>query len=189
VDKKYIAQLGIQRYSTAQLTKMALLIAIAVVFSFIPGFPMLPIVGFIRYEFSDLPILIGAFAFGALPGVLIAALSVLISFIIGAESGLHWGAIMHFIAIGSYALSAGVIYGFTKTMRGAMIGMLVGIVVMTLVMIPANLLITPIYTGAPVEVVKTLMLPGIIPVNAIKGAITAVLTFILYKRVSGFLRG
>lgn len=173
----------------AAIAKMALLTAIAVVFSFIPGFPMLAVVNFIRYEFSDLPILVCAFAFGPFPGLAVAAVSVLLSFILGAESGGHWGALMHFIAIGAFAAVAGVVYSLNKTLRGAVIGLLAGTAVMTLVMIPANLLITPIYTHAPVSVIKSLLLPGIIPVNAIKGAISAVLTFILYKRVSRFLHG
>jgi riboflavin transporter FmnP len=180
---------GASRGAINVLTKMALITAIAVVFSFIPGFPILPVVNFIRYEFSDLPILIGAFAFGPLPGVAIAAVSVFISFVLGAEGGGPWGALMHFIAIGVYALAAGVIYHFSKTRRGAAIGMLAGILAMTAVMIPANLVITPIYTGAPVEAVKAVLLKGIIPVNFLKGLITAALTFILYKRVSGLLHG
>jgi riboflavin transporter FmnP len=169
------------------LTKMAFLTAIAVVFSFIPGFPIIPVVSFIRYEFSDLPILIGVFAFGTLPGTVVAALSVFISYLVGAEGGGPWGALMHFIAIGTYALTAGLIYQFNKTRLGAIIGMAAGTIAMTLVMIPANLMITPIYTGAPVEAVKSLLLPGIIPVNAVKGLITAVLTIVIYKRVSGYL--
>jgi riboflavin transporter FmnP len=166
---------------------MALLTAIAVVFSFIPGFPIIPLVSFIRYEFSDLPILVAVFAFGTLPGVAVAAASVFISYMVGAEGGGPWGALMHFIAIGAYALTAGIVYRFDKTRRGAIIGMLAGTAVMTLMMIPANLLITPIYTGAPVDLIKSYLLPGIIPVNAVKGLITALLTFVLYKRVSGYL--
>ncbi|MDR0839314.1 MAG: ECF transporter S component [Oscillospiraceae bacterium] len=173
--------------TTNRIVKMALLTAVAVVFSFIPGFPIIPVVSFIRYEFSDLPILIGVFAFGTLPGVSIAAISVLISFLLGAEGGGPYGALMHFIAIGVFVLAAGPIYSIKKTRPGAIISMLVGAAAMTLVMIPANLLITPLYTGAPVAAVKSLLLPGIIPVNAIKGLITAALTFVLYKRVSGFL--
>jgi riboflavin transporter FmnP len=174
-------------FSTSRVTKMALITAIAVVFSYIPGFPMLPAVEFIRYEFSDLPILIGVFAFGTLPGAAIAAVSIFISFILGAEGGGAWGALMHFIAIGAYAVTAGLVYRLGRSRRGAVAAMLAGVAAMTAVMIPANLIITPIYTGAPVEAVKGLLLPGIIPVNAIKGLITAALTFILYKRVSGFL--
>jgi len=173
--------------NTARLTRMAMLIAIAVVFCFIPGFAMIPSVSFIRYEFSDIPLLISAFAFGPLAGVGSAAIAILLSFLLGGESGGPYGALMHFIAIGSYVLAAGLIYRYNKTRAGAIVGMLAGVVVMTLLMIPANLVITPLYTGAPVAAIKALLLPGIIPVNAIKGAVTAVITFALYKRVSGFL--
>jgi riboflavin transporter FmnP len=161
--------------------------AIAVVFSYIPGFPLIPAVNFIRYEFSDLPVLIGVFAFGTLPGVIVAALSVFLSFVLGAEGGGPYGALMHFIAIGIYALTAGIIYHFNKTRTGAIISMLAGTAAMTAVMIPANLIITPLYTGASADAVRNLLLPGIIPVNALKGLVTALLTFVLYKRVSGFL--
>ncbi|MDR2752651.1 MAG: ECF transporter S component [Clostridiales bacterium] len=171
----------------SRLAKMALLVAIAVVFSFIPGFPMIPIVNFVRYEYSDLPVLICALAFGPLYGLLASALSVLLSFLLSAEGGGPYGALMHFIAIGGYASAAGLVYHYKKTRAGAIVGMAIGTVLMTLLMIPANLLITPLYTGAPVEAVKALLLPGIIPVNLIKGVITAILTFMLYKRVSGFL--
>ncbi|MDR2502519.1 MAG: ECF transporter S component [Oscillospiraceae bacterium] len=176
------------RSATRALTMMALTTAIAVALSFVPGFSMLPSVSFIKYEFSDLPILIGVFAFGALPGVSIAAVSVLLSFLLGAEGGGPWGALMHFIAIGVYALCAGLIYGKKKSLKRAVFGMAVGILAMTAAMIPANLVITPIYTGAPLAVIRP-MLPAIAAVNLIKGVITAVLTFIIYKRISGFLHG
>jgi riboflavin transporter FmnP len=104
----------------------------------------------------------------------------------GAESGVY-GMLMHFIAIGAYIIVAGLIYRKNKTKKAAIMGMLFGIIAMTAVMIPANLFITPAFMGVPAQVVKGLLLPAIIPVNLIKGLITAVLTFIIYKRVSPFL--
>jgi riboflavin transporter FmnP len=166
---------------------MAIMTAIAVVFSFIPNFPIIPVVSFIRYEYSDLPILISLFAFGTPWGLAVAVISIFINFLIGgAESGLY-GMIMHITAICAYVVAAGLIYRSNKNRRGAIIGMLVGVVAMTAVMIPANLIITPLFMKVPVQMVKDLLIPGIIPVNLIKGLITAVLTFVLYKRVSGFL--
>ena len=172
---------------TRRLTKMAMMAAIALVFSFIPNMPIMPGVDFIRYEFSDLPILISTFAFGTPAGLAIAAISILLNFLIGgAESG-PYGMIMHFIAIGANCIAAGIIYQSKKTMKRALIGMLVGIVVMTAVMIPANLFITPLFMGAPRSAVISLLLPAIIPVNLLKGLLSAVLSFIIYKRVSDFL--
>ena len=169
--------------SISLITKMAMFTAIAVAFSFIPGFPIIPVVNFIRYEFSDLPVILATFAFGTLPGVVIAVLSVFISFLLGGEGGGPYGALMHAVAIATYAATAGLIYKYKRTMTGAIIALIAGILTMTAIMIPANIIITPLYTGAPKEAVIDLLLPGIIPVNLAKGAITAVLTFVSYKRI------
>lgn len=182
---------------TGRLARMGMMTAVAVMLNFIPGLPIIPLVSFIHYEYSDIPILISVFAFGTLPGVGVAAVSVLLSWILSMEAGGWYGAAMHFIAIAGYSLTAGLVYQSKKTLRRALAGMIGGIVVMTAVMVPANMLITPFYLRmyfmreTPVNelraYVNSLLLPGIIPVNAIKGAITAALTFIIYKRVSGFL--
>ena len=166
---------------------MGIMLAITVAASFIPTFPLLPGVGYIRYEFSDLPMLISAFAFGTPAGLILAVLSIVLNFFLGgAESG-PYGMLMHIIAIGTYVLVASLIYNRNKTRKRALIGMLFGIVAMTLIMIPANLIVTPLFLGIPVAAVKPLILPAIIPVNLLKGLLTAILTFILYKRISPLL--
>jgi len=172
---------------TSLLARMAIMTAVTVLTSLIPTVPILPSVNFIKYEFSDLPILISVFAFGTPGGFAIAALSILINFLFGgAESG-PYGMIMHMIAIGTYLIPAGLIYRTKKSRKTAIIGMLVGVLVSTAAMIPANLLITPLFMAVPVAAVKNLLLPAIIPVNLLKGVITAVLTFVLYKHVSRIL--
>jgi riboflavin transporter FmnP len=168
---------------------IGLMSAIAVLLSLVPGFSIIPVVSFIKYEYSDLPIIITALALGTPAGLLTAFISVGISFLLGIEGGAHWGALQHFIAIGANAAVAGLIYHFRKTKTGAVIGLSAGIIARTLIMIPANILITPLYTGAPVEAVKGLLLPGIIPVNFIKSTISAVITFFVYKRLSPLLQG
>ena len=53
-------------------------------------------------------------------------------------------------------------------------------------MIGANLVITPLFMGVPRSVVVDLM-PFIAAFNGIKAGINAIVTFVLYKRISGFL--
>jgi len=57
---------------------------------------------------------------------------------------------------------------------------------MTVVMGVANLIVTPIFMGTTVDVVKALM-PYILGFNLIKAGINSVVTFLLYKRISKFL--
>jgi riboflavin transporter FmnP len=172
--------------STVRLAKMGMMLAIAVVCSFV-RFPVLPGVSFIEYELSDLPLLIACLAFGARPGVILTACLVLLDAAIAGAGGGPHGMIMQFVAIGTFVLVTGLIYQRNKTRRSAVIGLICGVLAMTAVMIPANLIVTPAFLGVPVDAVKPLILPAIIPVNLIKGAISAVATFFIYKKISPFL--
>ena len=59
---------------------------------------------------------------------------------------------------------------------------------MTVVMIP-NLIITPLFTGTAIKDVWGIMFSIIIPFNLIKAGLNSVVTFILYEKCSGWLRG
>jgi len=54
---------------------------------------------------------------------------------------------------------------------------------MTLIMVPANLVITPLYLGVSRDIVTKMLLPAIIPFNLIKGILSGVITLIVYKRI------
>jgi riboflavin transporter FmnP len=168
------------------LAKMGMMAAIAVIFSLI-HFPILPSAPFLEYEASDLPILISAFAFGPLPGLVIGIISILLHDLVFAPSSGPYGMIMHFIAMGVFVLAAGFIYRKFKTRKGAIISLLIGGLAVILIMIPANIIITPLFLGLPVKSVYAMLPTAIIPFNIIKAAITIVLTFIIYKRISPFL--
>ena len=141
---------------------------------------------FLEYDPADIPILIGTFAFGPLAGILLTVVtSVVQGVTVSAASGVY-GILMHIIATSVLVFVAGIIYKFNKTKGEAVIALLCGVAAMTLVMIGANMVITPLFMGVPREVVWNLM-PFIAGFNAIKAGINAAVTFILYKRISGFL--
>jgi riboflavin transporter FmnP len=176
----------VESRNTAKLVKMGLMLAIAVVCSFV-RFPVLPSVPFIEYELSDLPLLIAGLAFGTVPGLILVVCCVLLDAVIAGAGGGPYGMIMQFIAIGTYVVVTGLIYQRNKTRRTALIGLICGVLAMTAIMIPANLIVTPAFMGVPVDAVKALIVPAIIPVNLIKGAISAVATLFIYKGISPFL--
>ena len=176
-----------QQNKTQKLAKMAMLAAISLVLVLLIHFPIIPSAAFLEYDPADIPIFIGTFAFGPAAGVI---LTVVVSVIQGttvSAGGQIWGIIMHIIATGSFAVAAGNIYKYNKTKKGAIIALLVGVIVMTVVMCGCNLIITPIYTGMPREAVMAMIPTAILPFNLIKAGINAVVTFILYKRISKFL--
>ncbi len=145
--------------------------------------PFLPGAQFLEYDPADVPILIGTFAFGPVAGLFLTLIvSVVQGITVSAGSG-PWGILMHFVATGSMALVAGLIYKKHHTLKGAIAALGFGALTMTVVMIPLNLLITPIYTGASVEVVAKMLLPAIIPFNAIKSVVNCIITFLVYKHI------
>lgn len=71
-----------------------------------------------------------------------------------------------------------------KTRNMALIGMAIGAVLQTLMMIPMNLIFTVHFFGVPREAVVALLPTAIIPFNAIKTVANLIITFLLYKRVA-----
>lgn len=172
---------------SVRLAKMAMLVAISIVLVALIHFPIFPAVAFLEYDPADIPILLGTFAFGPLAGVILTVVTAVIQgMTVSAATGGLYGIIMHIIATGSLVLVAGLIYGRHKTKQRAIIGLLLGTATMAVVMVVANLLITPLFMGVTVEVVWSLM-PFIILFNVVKAGINATVTFLLYKRISPFL--
>lgn len=174
------------REKTVRLAKMGMLVAISIVLVYFVHFPIFPAVAFLEYDPADISILIGTFAFGPLAGILLTVVtSVIQGVTVSAASGLY-GIIMHVISTSVLVLASGLIYKYNKTRKGAVIALLCGVAAMTLVMIGANMIITPLFMGVPRNIVWSLM-PFIAGFNAIKAGINSVVTFLLYKRISGFL--
>jgi len=171
---------------TVRIAKMGMLVAIAIVLVYFIHFPIFPAVSFMEYDPADIPIFIGTFAFGPLGGLLLAGVTALVQGVtVSASSGIY-GIIMHFLATGSLVVVAGIIYSRRKSRKSALIALAAGTVTMTVVMCFANLVITPLFMGAPRSLVVDLM-PFIVGFNLIKAGLNSVITFILYKRISGFL--
>ena len=174
------------REKTVRLAKMGMLVAISIVLVYFIHFPIFPAVPFLEYDPADISILIGTFAFGPLAGILLTVVtSVIQGVTVSAASGLY-GIIMHVISTSVLVLVSGLIYKYNKTRKGAVIALLCGVAAMTLVMIGANMIITPLFMGVPRNIVWSIM-PFIAGFNAIKAGINSVVTFLLYKRISGFL--
>ncbi len=172
---------------TVRLAKMGMLVAISVVLVYFIHFPLIPAVPFLEYDPADISILIGTFAFGPLAGLALTVVTAVIQgTTVSAHSGLY-GIIMHIIATGTFVIVAGLIYDRGKSRKTAVIALASGTVAMVVIMFFANLIITPLFMGAPRSVVLQLM-PLILAFNFFKALINSIITFLLYKRLSGFLR-
>ena len=174
-------------FSVRNLVAMAVFAALSVVLVWLVHFPIFPATPFLEYDPADVTILMSGFLFGPLSGFAVTLVaSTVQAFTVSARSGLY-GLIMHLIATGTLVMVSSVVYKKFKTSKGAIVALLLGSFAMTAVMIPANLLVTPLFTGWPVQDVIGL-LHFIVLFNLIKALGNSLLTFLLYKRVGGLLK-
>lgn len=177
------------KISVNTMVKMGMLAALSVVLLLSPlRFPIIPSASFLIYEPADVPILIGAFLFGPLEGLVITIIVALFQgVILNPESG--WvGVVMHIIATGTLVLVSGIIYKKFHNFKGAIIGLIAGSLSMTLIMIPSNLFFTVNFYKVPYNAVVAMLPTAIIPFNLIKAFANSILTMCLYKSLGRILR-
>ena len=175
-----------KKFSVKLIAKMGMMAAIACVLGLF-RFPILPMVPFLTYDFADIPIIVSAFAFGPVAGLLITVVvSFIQAFLLGGDQ--LYGFIMHILASGSFVIVASLIYKGHKTKKMAIVSLIAATLVMIVVMGAANYFVTPYYYGgaAMKEAVVKLM-PFILLFNLIKGVANSVITLLVYKRISPFL--
>lgn len=171
---------------TKRLVITAMLSAVSVCVLMIPflRMPLLPAAPFLEYDAMDVPILIGSLLYGPLTGLIITAISSLIQGLTVSSASSYYGIIMHIIATGAFVLTASLIYGRSKkTNTSLMLALALGTLAMAAVMVPANLLVTPLFLGTPREAVVAMILPIIIPFNLLKAGINSVVVFLLFPQI------
>ena len=141
------------------------------------------VAGFLTFDLKDAVMTIGAVFLGPVAGVAIAAAVALLEMVSVSSTGFY-GFLMNFLASASFILPASVLYRLRRTRVSAMIGLVLSAIFMTLMMIPLNLLITPLYTGAPRSAVVDLIPKTILPFNAVKGTLNAAVTALLFQPVA-----
>lgn len=167
---------------TRMLTTLSVLTALSIVLMLLIRFPVFPSAPYLEYEPMDVPILIAGFVYGPLAGLLVTMISSVIQgFTVSAAVGGWVGVLMHFIATGTFVTVASLIYRKKHTLIGAIVGLVIGAIAMSAIMIPANLIITPAFYGTPIDVVKAMIYPVLVPFNLIKATINGVVTFFIYK--------
>jgi len=175
--------------NTRKLTTMGILAGLSVALVFLIRFPIFPQAPFLEYDPADVPILIGTFTYGPVAGLTVTVIaSIMQGFTVSAHSGLY-GILMHIISTGSYVFTACIIYRIMRNRLGAGIALLSGVIVSAAVMAAANLVITPLFMGVPVEAVKSMLLPVIIPFNLIKSGVNGAVTLLMYKPISNLIKG
>ena len=196
----------IKLLSPRGITVIAVLSAISVVLMMF-SFPLWFAPNFYKIDLSEVPILIGAFTLGPVAGIVIEFIKILLNLLLKGTETAFIGEIANFILGCTLVVPCALIYHRSKSMKSAVLGMVVGTISFVVVgsLLNAYVLL-PTYAkvyGMPIEsLVKmgtavnpnitslnTFILLAVAPFNLLKGIIASVITGMLYKGVSPIIKG
>lgn len=161
---------------------------------------------FYELDFSEIPALIGAFAFGPVAGVMIEFCKILLKLLMKGTSTAFVGDLANFVIGCSFILPASVIYMFKKTKTNAIIASIVGTFAMSVFGTAFNAVyLLPAFAalyGMPLDTivsmgtavngsitsVTTLVLFAVAPLNLLKGGSVSLITMLVYKKLSPILK-
>lgn len=187
------------------ITKVAILSAMASVLMLVE-FP-LPFIApsFYELDFSEVPVLIGAFALGPLAGVAIEAIKILLNFMMNGSITGGVGELSNFVLGVVFVLPAAMMYHRNKTKKSALIGLITGGLTMVVlgcfinayVMIPLYSSLMPLDAiiaqaaaiWPVIDSVFDFVLLCVAPFNIIKAVLVSLITMVIYKRLSPLLKG
>lgn len=103
-------------FSTRKMAVVGMFSAIAMILHLL-DFPLPFAPNFYKLDFSELPVLIGAFAYGPVVGVAIEAIKILLKLFIKGTSTAFVGDLANFVIGCSFILPASAIYYFKKNKK------------------------------------------------------------------------
>ncbi len=191
--------------STRRIAVIGVFSAIAAVLM-IFDFPVPFAPFFYKMDFSEIPALIGTFAFGPVAGIMIEFCKTLIKLLVKGTSTAFVGDLANFVIGCSFTLPASIIYMVKKTKQNAIIASVTGTLVMTVFGTLFNAVyLLPAFAalyGMPLEAiiaigtgingnitsVASLALFAVAPLNLLKGGSVSLVTILVYKKLSPILK-
>ena len=162
---------------------------------------------FYELDFSEVPVLVGAFALGPVAGATIELVKILINLLINGTATAFVGEIGNYILGCSFIIPAALIYKKKKSKKFAMIAMIAGTITMTVFGCILNAyVLLPTYAaafGMPIDAivgmgsaingnitnVMTFVIMAVAPFNILKGMMVSIITLLIYKHISPILKG
>lgn len=186
-------------YKIAVIAVMGAVSTVLMMFSF--SVPLMP--SFIKLDFSELPALITSFTMGPVAGVVVCLIKNLINLTMTTTAGV--GELSNFLLGAAFVLTAGLIYRHQKTRKAAIIGSLIGAVVMAVISLPVNYFITyPFYSNfMPMEIIMDMyrainsgieslwqaLLIFNVPFTFIKAMCSVLVTCLVYQKLTPVMNG
>lgn len=187
---------------TRVMAGTAMLAALAFILQYLEiPIPLMP--PFIKFDFSDIPALLGAFAYGPVAGIIVEFMKNLLHCAVSQSATV--GELANFLLGAVLALTAGLVYSKKKNKKRAFFGGLAGAIIMGLASIPINYFVVyPFYYNfMPEETVLAAyqaILPSMksvfesllvfnLPFTILKGLLAVAVCMLIYKPLSKILKG
>lgn len=193
------------KMSVRTMVEIGMLGAISVILMMVE-IPLWFAPSFYKLDLSEIPVLVGAFAFGPAAGAVIELIKVLLHLVLKGTTTAGVGDFANFLIGCALVVPAGLIYKRRKNKKNAVIGLAVGTAVMTVLGCFLNIyVLLPVYATAfsmPMEALvgmgsavnpaitnlTTFALLAVAPFNLLKGVVVSIITVLLYKHISPILK-
>lgn len=186
---------------TRKLTLIGIFAAISTVLMFFElPLPFMP--PFLKFDPSGVPILLASMLFGPSAAISVTLVKDLIHLLSTTTGGV--GELADFLIMSTFSVVVGLIYHKRSDRKGVLLATLAGTATCALVGALANrYLLIPFFSKMmPLEAIfaacaeinpaidglNAYILFGAIPFNLIKGLLLTVFTFLLYRKLEGFLK-
>ena len=194
-----------KKMNLSKVAVTAIMAAIAAVLIEFPSFPIPAIMpGFIKFDFSELPALLTSFSLGPQWAIVVCLIKNMVSLLSTSTGGV--GELSNFLLSCAFVVPAGLIYRKFKTRAGAFWGSLTGALTMAGLGVLTNYFVVyPIYAnlmGGMDNIVRAyqVILPSTdsliecllifnLPFTFVKGMVSVLITFLIYKKISPILKG
>ena len=194
-------------FNTRKIAMIGMFSAIAMILHLF-DFPLPFAPGFYKLDFSELPILIGTFAFGPAAGVMMEFVKILLKLIVKGTSTVFVGDLANFVVGCSFILPASVMYAFRKTKKSAVAACITGTLIMTVFGTAFNAVyLLPAFSklyGMPLDQLLAMgtevnplakegsiisfVVACVAPLNLVKGTSVSLVTLLIYKPLSPILK-
>ena len=186
MEKKSVGAVLKKRASAKRLAFMSIFVALSYAISFweIPLFPATP---YLKLDFGNVFILLVSFLIGPIEGVIVCALKESLR-MLGSSSG-GVGELANMAATTAFILLPSIVYQFRKGLRWVVPCLIAACFIGTGAALITNRFITfPLYMKGAAAMVFAEVFWFIVAFNLIKTASISLLTVLLYKRLSNFLK-
>ena len=192
-------------FTTKKVAMIGIFSAIAAILMLFE-FPLPFAPGFYKLDFSEVPVMIAAFAFGPVAGVMVEFCKILLNLLMDSTTTAFVGELANFCVGCAYVLPASIIYLYRKNRKSAIVASVAGTLILTVFGTAFNAIyLLPKFAqlyGMPIEAlvgmgtainpsitsITTMVLFAVAPLNIIKGTSVSLITLAVYKKLSRLIK-